>query len=79
MRFSLARPGSHGGRQGGVAVLVPTPYRVVSAQEHIPGCCIDVTVRRGGNARDDEGPGAADWTVRNVYVPPQDKRRVALS
>eukprot|EP00969_Alexandrium_andersonii_P325229 14370546-Alexandrium_andersonii.AAC.1 len=36
VRFSLARPGPRSGRQGGVATLVPRPYQVVEALEHVP-------------------------------------------
>eukprot|EP00969_Alexandrium_andersonii_P255306 11285378-Alexandrium_andersonii.AAC.1 len=47
-RFSLARPGPNSGRQGGVATLAPRPHHVVESVARAPGCCLDVTVRRGG-------------------------------
>ena len=47
VRHSAARAGPRGGPQGGVAVLVPRPHRVVADRVLVAGCALEVTVALG--------------------------------
>ncbi len=62
VRASAARPGANGGLSGGVAILVPARYRVVSEQLLSAGCCIEVACA--------ERTGGATVTYRSTYLPP---------
>ena len=65
---SAARIGANGGLCGGVAVLVPSKYRVVSHQVLSDGYCIEVVCV--------EVSGGAIVTHRSTYLPPNSRGRV---
>ena len=45
---SLAREGPGRGPQGGVAIVVPSQWEVLSTRELVPSCALEVSVRRTG-------------------------------
>ena len=60
--------GPCGGVQGGVAVAVPYPRRVVGSRELVPGCALEVTVALGGAER--------HAVFVSLYLPPDSRRAV---
>ena len=61
LAHSAARPGPHGGPQGGVAVLVPEPLTLRSAAVLVPGCAVAADVAK---------PGGDRCTYVSLYLPP---------
>ena len=70
MVASPARSGPNGGQQGGVALLVPVRFRLLSWRTLVPGCAVEA--RLLGTA-----PDSLPFRVQSVYFPP-DSRRSAL-
>ena len=68
VRASAARPGANGGLCGGVAILVPARYRIVSYQVISDGCCIEVVCA--------ERSGGGTVTYRSTYLPPSSRSSV---
>ena len=68
VRASAARPGANGGLCGGVAILVPARYRIVTHQVISDGCCIEVLCA--------ERNGGGTVTYRSTYLPPSARSSV---
>ena len=65
---SVARVGPRGGPQGGVAVVVPFPHRILRTKEIVPGCVLEVTVAVRGTQR------LAAFV--SIYLPPDGRSQV---
>eukprot|EP00974_Lingulodinium_polyedra_P095002 9208039-Lingulodinium_polyedra.AAC.1 len=49
---SPARPGNNGGPQGGVAILLPSPWRITRTQILAPGSAIAAWAKHPGHAEE---------------------------
>ena len=56
------RPGPTGGRQGGVAIIIPAGWSLVDSAIRVEGCCVEAVVR---SPRDD-----TTYCLRSIYLPP---------
>ena len=65
---SVARMGPRGGPQGGVAVVVPFPHRVIRTREIVPGCVLEVLVAVRGTQR--------QVAFVSLYFPPDGRGHV---
>ena len=63
-----ARIGPRGGPQGGVAVLVLRPHKVIESKVIVPGCVLEVTVAISGSER--------RAVFVSIYLPPDSRREV---
>ena len=75
--YTLAPPGPREGRKGGVALLIPPIYRAEELRTVVEGYCVEAAVTRDSTNGGDSNPGR--WTVQSLYIPPDDKLRVARS
>ena len=65
---SVAREGPLGGPQGGVAVVVPLPHRILKTREVVPGCVLEVVAAVCGTQR--RAPFVS------IYLPPDGRSQV---
>ena len=65
---AVARVGPRGGPQGGVAVVVPHPHRVLGNRVLAPGCALEVMVAARGTER--------RVAFVSVYLPPDSRRKI---
>ena len=63
---SVARVGPRGGPQGGVAVVVPFPRRIIKVREMVPGCVLEVVIVVCGTRR----------RAASIYLPPDGRSQV---
>ena len=65
---SVAREGPRGGPQGGVAVVVPLPHRILETREVVPGCVLEVVFAVCGTQR--------RVSFVSIYLPPDGRNQV---
>ena len=64
---SPARPGPHGGPQGGVAILLPPTWRCLEIKKLVPGCVLQARIRAAASG--------TEVLVQSVYLPPTRERQ----